>query len=61
VTLGIKPIQTYYLELYGNQLFTIILSFLGGIEMHLFNGLYCYLMCFRIVLLMKHWKNIFIK
>jgi len=32
---------------------------LWGIVMHLFNGLYCYLTCFRIVLLMKHWKNIF--
>jgi len=27
--------------------------------MHLLSGLYCYLMCFWIVLLMKHWKSIF--
>jgi len=32
---------------------------LWGIDLHLFNGLYCYLMCFRIVLLMKHRKNTF--
>jgi len=34
---------------------------LWGIDLHLFNGLYCYLMCFRIVLLMRNWKNIFLR